>query len=174
MRSRAAATIIRLLRWFFFVYEDLIIPIRAYFRAYCAKNRPWKNSWRLMTKNYEIRIAVTDDCFFESFLWIFKRLFSGFFTRFSASFLPTFLPIFCRFWYEKRGNLAVIEKKWKWYYLLNKWLSYAGYKVLQYAPQFSFKITYDNLTLSEVMILLTPPRTANDCKITIFLVIHYH
>nr|DAX05849.1 MAG TPA: hypothetical protein [Caudoviricetes sp.] len=35
-------------------------------------------------------------------------------------------------------------------------------------------ITYDNLTLSVVIILLTPPRTANDCKITIFLVIHYH
>lgn len=37
-----------------------------------------------------------------------------------------------------------------------------------------FFITTDNLTLSEVIILLTPPRTANDCKITIFLVIHYH
>ena len=37
-----------------------------------------------------------------------------------------------------------------------------------------FFITSDNLTLSEVIMLLTPPRTANDCKITIFLVIHYH
>ena len=37
-----------------------------------------------------------------------------------------------------------------------------------------FFITTDNLTLSEVIILLTPPRTANDYKITIFLVIHYH
>lgn len=37
-----------------------------------------------------------------------------------------------------------------------------------------FFITTDNLTLSEVIILLTPPHTANDCKITIFLVIHYH
>lgn len=64
------------------------------------------------------------------FLGLFCEFLSGFLTAFLLGFqqvfLPTFLPIFCRLWYEKRGNLTVIEKKWRWCYLLDKWLGYAG------------------------------------------------